>query len=345
MNLFHNNKLFHGYQKRQFRWLSICIVLSLLVIILMSASMLIGNTYYSPSTIFRVLCGEQISGATFAILTLRLPRTLAGFFCGAAFGLAGYIFQSLLRNPLASPDIIGVSSATSTAAVFCTLILGFTGNTVSIISVLSGILVAILIYLLSYSKGSFSQGKMILIGIGIQAITRALTNYMLTKAAEFDVQSTMRWLNGSLNSIKLGDITVLAVIVFGIGALLLFFSSSLEIIRLGEEKALTLGINLKLFYSLSIVCAVILVAFSTAISGPIASVAFLSGPIATRLCGHNRCGLLPSALVGAVLVLSSDLIGQNLFPVRYPVGVITGILGAPYLIYLLIKMNQKGRRT
>lgn len=329
-----------GYHKRKKRYrITVCILLCL-VILLVCIMMIYGNTIYTPGTILKVLMGSEIKGATFTIKTLRLPRMLAAVLCGIAFGLAGNIFQKLLGNPLASPDIIGVTSGTSVAAVFGILVLKLNGNIVSIMAVLSGLLVSAAIYFLSQGDG-FSNGKLILTGIGMQAFLNALISWMLLKASEYDVSSALRWLSGSLNGVSIDQIPRLAVMVCLSGIAIFLLNRHLEILQLGEAHARVLGIRIAVVRFSLILCALLLIAFATSVTGPIASVAFLAGPIASRISGDGKSNLMTSALTGCVLVMTSDLIGQYAFPSRYPVGVVTGILGAPYLIYLLIRMNQK----
>ncbi len=340
-----STSIFQGYLRRQKRWKLTVFLLLLSVISLAVIMLTYGNTVYSMSTVIKVILGEEIKGATFTIKTLRIPRLLAALLTGFSFGMSGYVFQTLLKNPLASPDIIGVSSGTSAVAVFCLLLLNLDQTLVSVISVIAGIVIALFIYALSVEHGKFSTSKMILIGIGVQAMLKAFTSFLLLKASEYDVAATLQWLNGSLNNIKMDKIPRLFFVVVVATIILLSLSKHMLTIQLGEDYAVTLGVNTKTIYIVLIVSAVCLVAFSTAVTGPIASVAFLAGPIATKLAGHGKSNLLVAGLVGIVLVQASDLIGQYAFATRYPVGVITGILGAPYLLFLLIAMNKKGERV
>lgn len=334
------SQITYGYRKRKHRYRLTILVLFLTAFSLAALMMIYGNTIYSPGVIFRVLLGEQIKGATFTIYTLRLPRMLSAVLCGFAFGLAGNTFQMLLKNPLASPDIIGVTSGASAAAVLGILFLGLNQNEVSLLAVASGILISCLIYFLSGGDGF--NGKLILTGIGIQAFLNAVISWMLLKASEYDVSSALRWLNGSLNAVNLEQIKGLFVAVFFSGGIILYLSRHLMVLQLGEAYAIPLGMNVRLIRLMLIVCSIVLIAFSASVTGPIASIAFLSGPIAQRLSGGGRSNLIPSALTGAILVLAGDLIGQFALPARYPAGVITGILGAPYLLFLLYRTNQKG---
>lgn len=303
-----------------------------------------------PRTVFGVLAGAAlgVSGALMQAVT-RNPiadPSVLGVNTGASlFGVSGNTFQTLLRNPLASPDIIGVTSGASAAAVFCILMLKWSGGIVSLVAVLAGLFVAALIYLLARDRHGCSGSRMILIGIGMQAMLNALISWMLLKGSEYDVATALRWLRGSLNGVQMSDVPVLSITVLVGGFILIVLNRSLQVMQLGEEYPITLGAPVQRVRLGSILCALLLTAVATSITGPIASVAFLSGPIASRIVGKGRTNLLASALVGVVLILASELVGQNLFAVRYPVGVITGILGAPYLLLLLLQINKKGERV
>lgn len=331
-----------GYNKRKIRLLSVTIILIALTVGLCGMMLLYGKTNYPLSVVIRVLGGEQIQGASFTITTLRLPRMLCGLLVGLAFGIAGNTFQTMLRNPLASPDIIGITSGSSIAAVFCILVLRMSGSSVSIAAVISGLIVATLIYLLSKGSG-FSGGRLILIGIGIQAMINALISFLLLKASQYDVTSALRWLSGSLNGMRMKDVPSLFVVVVIFGSFILCLTKHLQILELGDEFATTLGVKINLVRIILILSSVFLIAFATAVTGPIAFVAFLAGPIASKLVGPGAPSVLASGLVGALLVLGADMIGQFVFSTRFPVGVVTGILGAPYMLFLLICINRRGQ--
>lgn len=330
-----------GRRSRVIRWMLAASILAGVGLVLSVLVLVVGNTSYSFGTIFKVLSGEEIAGASFSIRTLRLPRMLAAVLAGFAFGISGSVFQTLLRNPLASPNIIGITSGSSAAAVFFILVLRQGGTAASAASVAAGLIVTALIYFLSQG-GGFSGGKLILIGIGIQAMLNALISYMLQQAASNDVPSAMRWLSGSLNAVKLSDLVPLGLTMILAVPLILLLGRSLSIMELGEQSALTLGVKTNLTRIVIVIAAVCLLAFATVATGPIAFVSFLAGPIAKRLSGSSIPHTLPAGLVGAILVLAGDLIGQNAFAIRLPVGVITGIIGAPYLIYLLIRTYKTG---
>lgn len=330
-----------GRKKRQIRFRLVTASLAVLAILLCGTMLILGNTIYPVGVVLRALSGEQITGASFAVSTIRLPRMLAGLFAGFAFGLGGTVFQTMLRNPLANPNVIGITSGSSAAAVFCIVILHTSGAIVSAVSVGAGLLTVLLIYLLSRGR-TFSIGRLILVGIGIQAMLDAMISYLLLIGAEQDLPAAFRWLSGSLNGSKMDQLPPLFISVLILTPVVLLLAKQLNILELGEQAATSLGVRTDMTRVLLILSSVIMISIATAMTGPIAFVAFLSGPIAKRLIGAGFSSVIPGGLVGVNLVLAADLIGQFAFTARYPAGVITGILGAPYLIYLLIRMNRKG---
>lgn len=334
--------IIQGRARRNRRFVLVTSLLFITAASLCCAMLLLGNTLYPPETVIRVLRGETVQGATFAIRTIRLPRMLAGVFAGFAFGMAGSVFQTMLRNPLANPNIIGVTSGSSAGAVICIVLLHTSATTVYAVSVIAGLCTTLIMYLLSAHKRAFSTSRMILVGIGIQAMLNAVVSYVLLIGQEKDLPTAMRWLSGSLNGAQLDMLYPLIIITLLLTPIILLCSRPLSILPLGEEAAVSLGVQTSRVRSVLMVCAVLLTSITTAATGPIAFVSFLSGPIARRLVGHGNASPLPAGFFGAVLVLASDLIGQFAFALRFPVGVITGLLGAPYLIFLLIQMNKAG---
>ena len=328
-------------RRRTRRTLLTCGVLAAAILAVFCLSLMVGRTYYPPSDVLAVLLGQDVPGASFTVGTLRLPRAVLAVLAGACFGLGGVTFQTMLRNPLASPDIIGISSGASAAAAFGIVILGLSGTAVSLLSIVAGLLVALLIYLLS-SRGGVAGTRLILVGIGISAMLTSLTDWVLSKAGQWDLQEALRWLTGSLNNTSWEQaLPVLAALVV-LGPVLLSRSGELRITQLGDDAAQALGVRTGRTRLVVVVAAVGLIAFATSASGPIAFVAFLSGPIAARIVGPGASPMLPAAAVGALLVLVADLVGQFATGTRYPVGVVTGVLGAPYLLYLIVRVNRRG---
>lgn len=316
-------------------------ILLALVALLFALTLSLGQSFTPPSDVIRVLLGEQVGGVSFTVGQLRLPRAVLAVLAGLSFGLGGVAFQIMLRNPLASPDIIGISSGASAAAVFAIVVLSLSGPMVSLFAVIAGLAIALLVYVLAFRKGAGGT-RLILIGIGISAMLESMIAYILSQAPDWNLQEAQRWLTGSLNGAQLGQALPLlgALVVFG--GLLLSRTRELELLRLGDDTAAALGVRVSRTRVTVIIAAVGMIATATAITGPIAFVAFLSGPIAARIVGPRGSLLIPAALVGATLVLAGDYAGQFLLPMRYPVGVVTGALGAPYLIYLIVRANRAG---
>jgi len=335
------NLIMVGRIKRRRRFFLVTSLLAVIAFALCCTMLMLGNTIYPFSDVIRVLFGEEVQGASFAVGTIRLPRMIAGIFAGFAFGVAGHVFQTMLRNPLANPNVIGITAGSSAAAVFCIIVLQASNTVVSIASIIGGLATVIVIFLLARGT-SFSIGRLILIGIGIQAMLNAVISYLLMIGKEHDIPTAIRWLNGSLNGAKMEEVYPLIFAVLIFAPIIIALGKRLDMLELGEQAAISLGVNTDKTRVVLVISSVLILALATATTGPIAFVAFLSGPIAKRLVGVGFSSIIPAGLVGIILVLASDLVGQFAFVARYPVGVITGILGAPYLIYLLIQMNRKG---
>lgn len=333
--------ILEGRRTRMRRRALVTVILAAAIIVAFFLSLMIGSTVYSPDEVIRVILGQTVPGASFSVGELRLPRASMGLLTGLCFGVAGVTFQTMLRNPLASPDIIGINAGASAAAVFAIVVLSLSDTMVSLFALIGAVATAAAIYLLS-NKGGFAGTRLILIGIGVAAMLNSVITYILSRAAAWDLQTAMHWLTGSLNGATWAAVSPLALACLVLFPVLLIQDRELGVLRLGDDSAAALGVPVRRTRILLILAAVALLAFATAAAGPIAFVAFMAGPIAARLVGPGASLLLPSAFVGALLVLVADLLGQYAFGTRYPVGVVTGVLGAPYLIYLLIRTNRSG---
>lgn len=330
-----------GRRQRRRRWVLVTSVLALLACLFCCAMLYLGSTIYPVKEVIRALAGEQLKGVSFAVGTIRLPRMLAGLFAGFAFGVAGSMFQTMLRNPLANPNVLGITAGSSAAAVFCIVILHASDTVTSVSSVIAGLATVALIYFLSKRK-SYSVGRIILVGIGMDAMLHAVISYLLLIGSEYDIPAAFRWLSGSLNGSQLHELPTLVISVLVCAPVVILLGKHLSLLELGEPSAVSLGLDTDKTRIALILSSVCMIAMATSTTGPIAFVAFLSGPIARILVGANFSSLIPAGLVGVNLVLAADLIGQFAFEIRFPVGIITGLLGAPYLIFLLIRMNRKG---
>jgi iron complex transport system permease protein len=192
------------------------------------------------------------------------------------------------------------------------------------------------------SRGGFSGARLVLIGVGVGAMLQSVISSVLSRSAEWDLQGAMQWLTGSLNAATWKSVAPLAVACALGAAALATHGRHLSVLRLGDDSAAALGVDVPRTRRLLLAVAVVLLAFATAAAGPISFVAFMAGPISARLVGPGASLTLPAALVGALLTVTADLVGQHLFAHRYPVGVVTGAIGAPYLVILLITLHRSG---
>ncbi|MFJ4169991.1 FecCD family ABC transporter permease [Paenarthrobacter sp. NPDC089714] len=295
--------------------------------------------------------GEKIPGATFIVMEHKLPRAMVGTLIGVAFGLAGALFQTMLRNPLASPDIIGISYGASAAAVTAIVVFGASGAVISGAALGGALGVAAIIYAISRktgsgsgSRGNAAGNRLILAGVGIAAALHAVVNFLMTRADIRTAADALVWLNGSLNSANWERTGVLAVALLILVPAVIALAGPLRMLELGDDAAAGLGIKVNAARLGLVLTAVGLAAVATAAAGPVAFVAFLAGPIARRIV--RKPSLPASALTGALIVLAADFFASNIAPVILdgtvlPVGVVTGALGAPFLLWLLLTSNRK----
>ncbi len=294
-------------------------------------------------SLFSPLTGLTDRGVDFIVLQVRLPRATLAVLSGAAFALAGITFQTLLRNPLASPDIIGIAHGASAAAVFCIIILGWSGLAVSFGAFAGAVGTALAIYVLAWRNGVTAY-RVVLIGIGMAAMLAAVISYLFTRARLTEVQQAMAWLVGSLNASRPGDVFVLGGAMLVLVPAMIALLRGLDAIELGDDTARSLGARVEFTRLGLMLVAVGFAAFATAAVGPVGFVAFVSGPLARTLLKGAGRGFPQAALVGALVMLVSDLIAQHMLPnTQLPVGVVTGACGALFLIWLLMASGRSGR--
>jgi iron complex transport system permease protein len=305
-------------------------------------SLAVGDFPVPIADVLRTLAGRGSDEYDFIVRTLRLPRGLTAVLVGAAFGLSGAVFQRLARNPLASPDIIGIDAGAAASAVFVIVVLHGTAQQVTMGALLGGLVVAGAIYVLAYKRGVTSY-RLVLVGIGITAVLVSCTSYLLTKAELYDVQKAQVWLTGSLNNRGWDDVRYMTLALVVLVPLTLVLAQRLRLLELGDDTARGLGVRVEPARAGLLLTATALAATATASAGPIGFIALVSPQIARRLVGGRSLGLLPAAACGSLLLVASDLVGRRIFaPTELPVGIITAVLGAPYLLYLLARANQIG---
>ncbi|MGH9247788.1 MAG: FecCD family ABC transporter permease [Acidimicrobiales bacterium] len=305
-------------------------------------SLSVGDFPIPIGDVMASLVAAGSADGDFIVRTLRLPRGLTGLLVGAAFGLSGAIFQRIARNPLASPDIIGINAGAAAAAVFTIVVLGGTSTQVTFGALVGSTLTAVAIYALAYKRGVTGY-RLVLVGIGITAMLGSITSYLLTRAEIFDTQRATVWLTGSLNGRGWEHVrpVTLALVILVPAAIAL--ARHLRMLELGDDAARGLGTRVETSRGALLLVGVALAALATASAGPVAFVALAAPQIARRLTGGRTLALLPAAACGALLLIGADLVARRLFaPTELPVGIFTAVLGAPYLLYLLARANKIG---
>ncbi len=314
--------------------------LSAVLVLAFGARVLLGDYTVTVPDFVRILTGTEIPGASYIVMESKLPRALMGVLVGVAFGVSGAIFQTTLRNPLASPDIIGISLGASAAAVVAIVILGLQGSAVSVAAVVGAVAVA---FVVRWTAGSSAGQRLVLVGIGAAAALQSVIQYVFTRVDEYDAQRVLRWLTGSVSSADWPTLRVLALTLAVLLPASVLLARSLRATELGEDTAAALGVTSRRS-DLLLLVAIVLGAVGVAAAGPIAFVSFLAGPIARALNG-GRATLLGSALTGATVVVAADYVADYLLAdINFPVGVVTGALGAPFLLWLLAR-GRTGRRV
>lgn len=275
---------------------------------------------------------------------LRLPRILLAILGGAAMALAGVLMQSLTRNPLAAPGLVGVEAG---ASVTMLLILVLWPQALPLplyplAALLGGLAVALFIVALSW-RGGIAPLRLILVGVGLTAMLGAVADLLITYGNIDRVESALMWLGGSLHRSDWPQVQSLLIWLLVAGLPLLFCHRQLNLLQLGESVALSRGLNAPVIMLLLLLCSVTLTAATVANIGVMTFVGLVAPHLARQLCGDRHGALLPlSALFGAVLVLLGDTLGRALLPpLQLPAGLVVAIIGAPYLLVLLARQRNR----
>jgi iron complex transport system permease protein len=272
------------------------------------------------------------------VLGRRLPRALTAALVGALLGMSGAAFQSLSRNPLGSPDIIGFTSGAATAAVFQIVVLGGGMIATAIAAVLGGIVTALIVYLLARRDGITGGLRLVLVGIGVGAVVSAISALLIARADIDDALLAQLWSSGSLTGRGWPHVWATLAALAVVGPVLLRLGRDLALIEMGDDSAHGVGVQVERTRFVAVIVAVAAAAAATAATGPIAFIAFAAGQIARRLAPVPGVLLGLSALIGAALLAGADLLSQNLdVGLRTPVGLVTSVLGGLYLLWLLAR--------
>jgi iron complex transport system permease protein len=319
------------------------LVLLLSALAIGALSMSSGDVPVPLHDVLASLAGRGDAGSDFIVLELRLPRVLTALLVGAALGIGGAIFQSLTRNPLGSPDFIGLTVGSSTGALVVILLIGGSAASISLGALAGCLVTSLAVYLLAF-RGGTRGIRLVLVGVGVSAMLNAVNSFLITRARLEDAASAQVWLIGSLNGRGWQHVVPLAVTVAALMPVALAFGRRLTMLGMGDEVASSHGVPVERTRTILLLVAILLVAMATASTGPVAFIALAAPQLALRLTGSPDTGLMAAAAMGALLMTASDWAAQRvLAPTSLPVGVLTAAIGGVYLTWLLAHEWRRGR--
>jgi len=296
----------------------------------------LGSYPLTPDAVVRVLGGGGNSLDQTVVLQWRLPRALAAIILGGCLAVAGALFQTVTRNPLASPDVLGLSNGAFTGMLLTMVFVSTSWTALTVGAVVGGVATAVVIGMLA-GRGGMQGFRMIVIGIGIAAMLASANTWMLLQIELETAMFASAWGTGSLNGVTVAPVIGAAVCAVCLLAMLAPLTRRLRQLDLGDDLAIASGARPALVRRLSLLIGVGLVSVATAVIGPVAFIALAAPQVARRLARTPFLSLGLSALVGALLLLAADVIAQHMLPVSLPVGVVTVSVGGIYLVLTLIQ--------
>ncbi|MEU9700015.1 iron chelate uptake ABC transporter family permease subunit [Streptomyces sp. NPDC047981] len=323
---------------------AVAVALVMLLAAVSVAYLCVGEKFVAPGEVLKVVFGQD-SRSSFVVEELRMPRLAVGLMVGAAFGIAGALIQTVARNPLASPDIIGISQGAGALTVGA-MTFGLTSYTVlPYLSIAGGIAAAALVYVVAW-RGGLHATRFVLIGIGFAIALRSLITLFMTKGDYLVAQQAQVWMTGSLNGRGWDEAAPIRWTLLLLLPAILWAARAQRTVALDDDTATALGVSLGRVRLGLVAVGVVLASVATGVAGPVDFVALLAPQIARRMTRTAQIPLLSSALTGAFVVVLADLLGRRLFaPVELPVGVLTAAVGAPYLIWLIVRSRSVGGTT
>ncbi|MER6425980.1 iron chelate uptake ABC transporter family permease subunit [Streptomyces sp. NPDC001137] len=321
-------------------------VVALLLLATLAASVLLigtGDFPISAGDVLRTLAGGGNAGQEFIVNELRLPRVLVGLLVGASLGLGGALFQAVTRNPLGSPDVLGLGQGATAGALVMIVLFSGSAAQVTMGALVGGLATGLAIYLLAWKRGVHGY-RLVLVGIGVSAIVTAVNGYLLTVSDLVDAARAVVWMTGSLSGRDWEQVWPLLGLCAVLVPLVLANARGLRMMEMGDDVSNALGVRVERVRALLMVAAVLLTATATAAAGPVSFVALTAPQLARRLTRSPGPNLLSSLCMGAALLVGADWISQRAFGAdQLPVGVVTGVLGGVYLLWLLVTERRAGR--
>ena len=329
------------------RQVAVPVVAGAVLVLLSAVSLGRGDFPIGLVDVLRTLVGLGEGAQDFIVLDLRGPRIVVGVLVGLALGVAGALFQTFARNPLASPDTLGITMGASAGAVAAIVLSGAAGVGgalgglgVPLAALLGALATGVLLFALTWRAG-IDGYRLVLVGIALWSLATATVDWLLTEADIYDAASAYVWITGSLNARTWDHALPLALALAVLLPLALGLSRVLRVLQFGDDTARGLGVRLQWAQAATVLIAVGCVAFAVSAAGPITFVALVVPQVAVRLTGGARPPLLASGLLGGVLVVGADLVTRTVLPEALPVGILTAVLGAPYLLWLLVRGRRR----
>ncbi|MGW1895207.1 FecCD family ABC transporter permease [Streptomyces sp. NPDC002004] len=324
---------------------ALAVAVLLLVAALVASVLLIGTGDFpiAAPDVIRALVGGGNPGQQFIVHDLRLPRALVGLLVGAALGLGGALFQSVSRNPLGSPDVLGLGQGSTAGALVVIVLVSGDATQVALGALVGGLVTGAAIHLLAWKRGVHGY-RLVLVGIGVSAVMTAVNGYLLTQADIVDAARAVVWMTGSLNGRGWEQVWPLLALCVVLVPLALAHARPLRMLEMGDDMAYALGVPVERTRTLLMLAAVLLTAAATAAAGPVGFVALTAPQLARRLTRSSGPALVPAMCMGAALLVTADWAAQRAFGAdQLPVGVVTGVLGGIYLLWLLVTERRAGR--
>ncbi|MCG7409448.1 iron ABC transporter permease [Paenibacillus sp. ACRRX] len=318
------------------------IALSFIVVALSLVSLSLGGVGVPLEEVFASLAGRNMEASNLIIMQFRLPRIVAAILIGAALAAAGALLQGVIRNPLASPDLLGITGGASVAVVaFMTFVTGYSIHWVPFIAIGGALVTATINYVLAWKKG-VSPFRLVLIGIGISTAMGALTTFLLISGPAYLAAQVLNWMTGSIYGTNWSYVEMLWPWVAVFIPLSLLLAKELNVQSLGEDVARGLGSRIQLSRMILLFYSVALAGAAVGVAGTISFIGLMAPHIARRIVGNSYKIIIPvSAFIGAIILLLADLAGRMLFqPLDIPAGVFTAGIGAPFFMYLLFKRKK-----
>lgn len=322
----------------------ICLTIGVLAVAIAVLTISTGTYNITPTGVLDTFLGGGSTMDQFIVLRQRTPRAVAALVVGAALGLSGAIFQSITRNPLGSPDVIGFTTGAASGGLAVILLAGVSSaTTIAAGTIIGGFGTAIFVYLLSAARGINGE-RLILTGIAVGAMLASVNDYLITRADVESAEVAKAWQFGSLNTITWNQVvpavTVLALLI----PLTLTLSGSMRMLEMGNDAASSLGVRVDRDRALLLCAAVALAATAVAVSGPVGFLALAAPQLAKRLARSPGIPLLAAGAMGALLLAVGDLLAQRLLsPFQIPVGLVTAALGGLYLLWILTSRPSSER--